>query len=415
MNPTKQLVIVSALALAVAACEAPQASAPPPAPRVEVSPPVERDVVEWDEYTARLEAVDFVEVRARVSGHLDSVHFEEGALVAAKDLLFVIDPRPYEATLRRAEAELALSKARLALARKRFERVANLVHRKAMSQEEADTRAAEARQAEASVAAVAAAVEAARLDVEFTHVKAPVAGRVSRKLITEGNLVNGGSGTQGTLLTTIVSLDPIYAVFEADERSHLKYARLGQNGDRPVRVGLADEEGFPREGSMDFVDNRLDPATGTMIGRAVLPNHDLLLSPGLFVRLRVPGSARYRALLLPDEAIGTDQAEKFVWVVNGESRAEYRAVRTGPLDEGLRIVREGLAPGDRVIVAGTQRVRPGIEVAASGRTTDTKLPQPESAGAGPDMRRAERRGPGVSEERSGREPASTGRAPGVKG
>ncbi|MGH7820871.1 MAG: efflux RND transporter periplasmic adaptor subunit, partial [Candidatus Binatia bacterium] len=209
-------------------------------------------------------------------------------------------------------------------------------------------------------------------------------------LITEGNLVNGGSGTQGTLLTTIVSLDPIYAYFEADERSHLKYARLAQNGERPadvrtpVRVALADEEGFPRDGWMDFVDNRLDPATGTMVGRAVLPNPDLLLSPGLFVRLRLPGSGRYRTLLLPDEAIGTDQAQKFVWVVDDESRAQYRLVSTGPLHDGLRIVRAGLAPGDRVVVAGVQRVRPGIQVAAEERATEAKVAgptaPPQSAG-----------------------------------
>jgi RND family efflux transporter MFP subunit len=231
---------------------APAPQAPAPA-KVTVARPVERDVVEWDEYTARLEAVDAVEVRARVSGYLEAVRFADGATVKEGDVLFIIDPRPYQAVLQRADAEVALAKARLEVADTRDDRAAKLVTHNAISQEEADTRAAEARQAEAAVRAAAAALEAARLDVEFTEVRAPVSGRVSRKLVTEGNLVNGGSGTQGTLLTTIVSLDPIYVYFEADERSYLKYVRLAREGLRTssrdfqtlVEVGFADEEGFP--------------------------------------------------------------------------------------------------------------------------------------------------------------------------
>lgn len=357
--------------------------APPPAPppKVAVARPVEREIVEWDEYTARLEAVDLVEVRARVGGYLNEIRFQEGASVTAGQVLFVIDPRPYVATLKRAEADVELAKARLELARKRFDRSASLVGAHAISQEEADTRLAEAHQAEAALQAAGAAVEAARLDVEFTEVKAPVAGRVSRKLITEGNLVNGGPGTEGTLLTTIVSLDPIHAYFEADERAYLKYTRLAQRGERPssrdvrnpVRVALADEDTFDHEGWMDFVDNRLDPNTGTIIGRAVLPNHDLLLSPGMFVRLRLPGSGPYRALLLPDEAVGIDQTERFVWVVDDQNHAHHRKVKTGPLHEGLRIVREGLDPGDRVVIAGAQRLRSDVEVAAVEKPIDTRL------------------------------------------
>jgi RND family efflux transporter MFP subunit len=217
-----------------------------------------------------------------------------------------------------------------------------------------------------------AALDAARLDVEFTRVSAPVAGRVGRKLVTEGNLISGGVGTQGTLLTTIVSLDPIYAYFEADEGSVLKYSRLARTGQRPssrehrnpVHVGLADEEGFPHDGVMDFVDNQVDRGTGTIVARAVLPNPDLSLLPGLFARLQLPGSGQYRATLVPDEAIGTDQSQKFVWVVDAESKAQYRTVRIGPIIDGLRVVREGLTPEDRVVVAGVQRVRPGVVVDA---------------------------------------------------
>jgi RND family efflux transporter MFP subunit len=367
------------------ACAQPPPPAEPP-PKVTVAKPIEREIVEWDEYTARLEAVDYVEVRARVGGYLNEVRFQEGATVAAGQVLFVIDPRPYEATLKRAEADVALAKARLELARKRHERSGSLVRARAMSQEEADTRAAEAHQAEAAVQAAVAAVEAARLNVEFTQVKAPITGRVSRKHITEGNLVNGGSGAAGTLLTTIVSLDPIHAYFDADERMYLKYVRLAQSGERPssrdvrnpVRVALSDEDSFTHEGWMDFVDNRLDPSTGTIVGRAVIPNPDLLLSPGLFVRLRLPGSGSYRALLLPDEAVGIDQSERFVWVVDDQNHAQHRKVRTGPLHDGLRIVREGLEAGDRVVISGVQRLGSGVEVAAVEKPLDSRLAAPVS-------------------------------------
>jgi RND family efflux transporter MFP subunit len=242
---------------------------------------------------------------------------------------------------------------------------------RAISEEELDTRSAGVRQAEASLAAVQAAVDSAALDVEFTHVTAPVSGRVGRALVDEGNLVSGGA-TNATLLTTIVSLDPIHVYFEADERSHLRYMRLAQSGERassreepnPVWVGLADEEGFPHEGWMDFVDNQLDPQTGTMTGRAVLPNPDLLLSPGLFARVRLAGSGPYRALLVPDASIGTDQARRFVWVADEQNRVQYRSVKTGPLRGELRVIREGLTSDDRVVVAGVQRVRPDTQVVA---------------------------------------------------
>jgi RND family efflux transporter MFP subunit len=361
--------------LVLCSCGARPAPAPPP-PKVKVVQPVAREVTEWDEYTARLDAVDSVEVRPRVSGYLASIHFQDGALVRKGDLLFLIDPRPYEAALRRAEADLQLAKSKLALAQRNFARAADLLASHAISQEESDTRQSNLRQAEATVDEAQAVVDAARLDVEFTHITAPVSGRVGRKLVTEGNLINGGVGTQGTLLTTIVSLDPIYAYFEADEGSVLKYTRLARLGQRPssrdyknpVRVALADEEGFPHEGVMDFVDNQVDRGTGTVVGRALLPNPDLTLMPGLFARLQLPGSGQYRAILLPDEAIASDQSQKLVWVVDGEGKAQYRPVKIGPLIDGLRVVREGVTADDWVVVAGLQRVRPGIQVDAQRET-----------------------------------------------
>jgi len=340
----------------------------PPPPKVTVSQPVVREVIEWDEYTGRLEAVESVEVRARVSGYLESIHFQDGQIVKKGDLLFVIDPRPYQAELDQAEAELELAKARLKLAQDNVARAKKLLSARAISEEEADTRASDERVARATVEQAEAAVQAAKLNVEFTQVRAPITGRISRKLVTEGNLINGGTG--GTLLTTIVSLDPIYCYAEADEQSFLKYTRLAQEGKRPssrqVRnpayLALADEMGFPHKGYIDFVDNQLDPDTGTIRGRAVFPNPDLTLTPGLFARIRIPGSGKYNAILLPDEAIGSDQSQRFVMIVNDENTAEYRKVVLGPKVNGLRIIREGLEPEDWVIVKGLQRVRPGVKV-----------------------------------------------------
>ena len=328
-----------------------------------------REVIEWDEYTGRLEAVESVEVRARVSGYLQSVHFTAGALVKKGALLFVIDPRPYQAELDRVKAALEQAMARFERTQKDFARAQQLVKSRAMSQEEVDTRSADQREAQEAVRAARAAVEAARLNVEFTQVKAPISGRISRYLVTEGNLINGGSA-DSTLLTTIVSLDPIYGYFEVDERSYLKYTRLwrngtnsgSRNGKTPVYLGLANETGFPHQGHLDFIDNRLDPNTGTMTGRAIFPNSDLALVPGLFARTRLPGSGKYEALLLPDEAIGSDQTQRFAFIVNDQNTVEYRKVELGPIIDGLRVIRNGLQPEDWVIVNGVQRVRPGTKV-----------------------------------------------------
>jgi RND family efflux transporter MFP subunit len=365
----RQHLALCAAVLVVVACSRQQAPEPPPS-KVTVAHPIEHELTDWDEYTARLEAVDSVEVRARVSGYLESVHFREGSLVKKGDLLFEIDPRPYEAQLRRAEGDLELAQSRVNLAQKNLARVAYLIKSQAMSKEEAETRAAVLRQAEAGVQAAQAAVDAAKLDVEFTRITAPVSGRVSRKFVTEGNLINGGTGTQGTLLTTIVSLDPLHVYFEANERDYLKYMRLAKSGARPssrdfknpVFVGTADEQGFPHEGYMDFVDNQIDRGTGTIQGRAIVPNPDGLLAPGLFVRLRLIGSGKYKAILIPDEAIQSDQAQKFVWVVDDQNRVRYRQIKIGTLHDALRVVSEGLTPADRVIIHGVQRARPDAVV-----------------------------------------------------
>ncbi len=361
--------VLAGLALLLVGCDRPQAAPAPAPPKVTVSRPVVREVIEWDEYTGRLVAVESVEVRARVSGYLQSIHFTDGAIVKKGNLLFVIDPRPYQAELDRAKAESQLANARLELAKSDYARAQRLLQVRAISEEEADTRASRQRETQEQLQAARAAVDAAKLNVEFTRITAPITGRISRKLVTEGNLINGGTA-QSTLLTTIVSLDPIHCYVEADERAYLKYVRLAQEGKRassrearnPAYLALADETGFPHKGYIDFVDNRLDPNTGTMTGRAIFPNPDFTLTPGLFARVRIPGSGKYEALMIPDEAIGTDLSQKFVFVVNDQSIVEYRAVQLGPIISGLRVIREGLKPEDWVISKGIQRARANIKV-----------------------------------------------------
>jgi RND family efflux transporter MFP subunit len=361
------------LAFFINACRRAEPVAAPP-PKVTVSQPIVREVIEWDEYTGRLESTESVEVRARVNGYLQSVHFRDGQVVKKGDLLFIIDPRPYQAEVDRVTAELQLAQARLELAKSDYARAQKLLQFRAISEEEADTRAATERQAQQSVEAARANVKAAKLNLEFTRVTAPITGRISRKLVTEGNLINGGTA-EATLLTTIVSMDPIYVYFEADERSYLKYARLSNNRKspasrdtrNPVYLALADEKGFSRRGYVDFVDNRLDSKTGTMTGRAVFSNADLSLTPGLFGRVRLQGSSRYEAVLIPDEAIGSDQAQKFVLLLNGDNTVEHRAVQLGPVIHGFRVIREGLKADDWLVVSGMQRARPGLKVAPEKR------------------------------------------------
>lgn len=364
----------AAISLLVAGCEKPSPiPAVPPPPAVTVNRPVARDVVEWDEYQGRMDAVAMVDVRARVTGYLDSVNFKDGAEVKKGDLLFVIDQRPYQADLDRAEAGLKEAQTKFELASNDFVRGQRLLKARAISEEEADARSNAERTSSAAIQSATAALEMAQLNMEYTRVTAPVSGRIGRKLITEGNLVNGGQG-ESTLLTTIVSLDPIYCYFDADERAILKYQRLAREGKGGnIRDGkmicaleLAGETNFPHQGVLDFVDNQVDPTTGTLRVRGVFPNPDHILQPGFFARIRVPGSAKYPALLIPDEAVGTDQGQKFVFTVNDQNAVEYKIVNLGPLIDGLRVVRDGIAPNDSVIVNGLMSVRPGIKVNASG-------------------------------------------------
>lgn len=353
----------------LAGCERPQHVSTPAPPTVTVAHPISSEVVDWNEYTGQFEAVKTVDVRARVSGYLDSVHFKEGSIVKKDDLLFVIDPRPYKAALDQTQGQLASAKAKHTLATWELSRAKQLLAERAYSEETYDQKLADERQAAGDVAAAKAAVDAAQLNLEFTQVRAPIAGKISRINVTEGNLISGGTA-QSTLLTTIVSLDPIYCYFNVDERTHLKYVRLLQEGklphshgvNFPAWIGLADETGFPHEGYIDFVDNRLDPNTDTINVRAVIPNPNLTLIPGLFARVRVAGSEIMKAVLIPDEAVISDQAQKIVYTVDKKDVVERKAVKPGQLEGGLRIILSGLAADDLVVINGLQRVRPGVVV-----------------------------------------------------
>jgi RND family efflux transporter MFP subunit len=349
-------------------CKPQQQVAPPP-PEVSAVQPVSKEVTEWDDFTGRLEPIKSVEVRARVSGWLDSIHFKDGQVVKAGDLLFVIDPRPYEAEAERARAELKRAEAQQNLGLQNLQRAQRLMEGRTIAAEQYDARRNEYEIAAADVLQAQAAAKAAELNLQFTQVKAPIDGRISRRYADEGNFITGGSA-ESTLLTTIVPFNPLYATFDADERLVLKYTRLDLSGQRkssreapnPVRIALADEKDFSHEGKMDFVDNRLDSQTGTLRARALIDNSDGLLTPGLFVRVQLKGRGPYSTLLIPDEAIGTDQSKRFVMLVDKEGLAQRRFITTGRLYDGLRVVEEGLTPEDRVIVSGLMRVRPGMPV-----------------------------------------------------
>jgi RND family efflux transporter MFP subunit len=345
------------------------------------TPAVSRDVVEWDEYTGRLAAPDRVEVRARVSGYLQAADFQEGAMVKAGDRLFVIDPRPYRARYDRAAADLKEAEAKLKLAQLNDRRTAKLAADRVIAQEEIDTRRNELLQAQAAWEAAKADYDDAKLNLDFTEVRAPISGRISRKLVTEGNLIRGSDAGDPTLLTTIVSLDPIYCYFEVDERAVLKYQRLDREGKRPssrrtpnpVLLQLADEAEFTRRGHMNFVENQMDPQTATVQARAVFENGDLSLAPGMFARVKLLGSGSYKAVLIPDKAVVSDQSQKFVNVVKPDGAVDYRKVELGPIIDGLRVVREGLKAGENVVTRGIQRLMPGVKVEA--KPDDTAKPQ----------------------------------------
>ena len=337
----------------------------PAAPDVSVADVVARPVRAWDEFSGRISAVETVDLRPRVGGYVQRVAYEEGEAVRKGDLLFEIDPRQYRAALDRAQAELERARSEAKLATAQDTRARALVEARAISREEYETRNAATAQGNAAVRAAEAAVAAARLDLQFTQVRSPIDGRAGRALVTIGNLAQADA----TLLTTVVSQDPVHVYFETDEQTWLRYARLARDGtraasDNPVRVGLAGESGYPHAGTVDFVDNRVDPATGTIRARAVLRNPDGVFTPGLFARVQLEGSGRFDALLVDDKAVLTDQDRKYVYVLGKDNTAQRKDVVLGRVIDGLRVVESGLSPGDAVIVSGLQKVfMPGMPVA----------------------------------------------------
>jgi multidrug efflux system membrane fusion protein len=384
MRGTRVALLLASIACtaALAACTRTAAQqAPAPLPQVTVAQVIERNVTEWDEFTGRLQAVDSVDIRPRVSGFVSAVRFSEGALVHRGDVLFEIDNRPFQTEVDRLQAELDRARATVQRANSELGRAERLRTENAMSSEEHDRRASFAQESAAQVAAVEAALRAASLNLEFTRVTSPIEGRASRAIVTAGNLVSSGPG-EATLLTTVVSRDPVYAYFDADEQIFLKYMSRGGRGspegiDRRVRMALSNEDGYPHEGRLDFLDNQVDTRTGTIRGRAVFRNIDGELTPGLFVRLRLAGHGSFDGLLIQDRAVGTDLSKKFVYVVSPKNEIEYRPVTLGPIVNGLRVVRTGLKVGEPVVVDGLQRIRPGAHVqpiasAADAATVDSK-------------------------------------------
>ncbi len=378
-NQSSLLALVAvAIGIGLAGCEKPAQAPAASAPAVTVANPTKRTVTDWDEFTGRFDAIEQVQVRARVTGFVMSVDFKDGAIVKTGDLLYVIDPRQYEAAAEQARGQLADAKAKVDLAERELTRAETLVKTSAVSESVVDQRRQTLSAAQAATMQAEGALKRALLDVEYTRVVAPIDGRVSRHLVTVGNLVQG-SESGATLLTSIVSLDPIHVYFDMDESIYIKNSRLWFEGKRPssrdtanpVQVILSGETKPSHEGFVDFLDNRLDIGTGTLRGRGLVKNQDLSILPGQFARVRVLGSAPYEALLLPDTAIATDQSRKIVFVVKADNTVEARPVVLGPLDDGLRVIREGLKPDDKVVIDGLQRVRIGAKVtphppAASG-------------------------------------------------
>lgn len=358
-----------ALAVTIVSASAPAQTPSQAPPQVTVANPLERELVEYQEFTGQFAAVEYVELRSRVSGYLQSHHFEEGQLVKKGDLLFVIDPRPFEASLASAKAELVQAEARVELANRQLSRAAQLRQRDFVASSIYDERLQEQRVAAAAAEISKAAIANAELNLEFTRILAPVGGRIGRREVSDGNLVSGGAGAGNTLLTTIVSLDPIYFIFDMSESDFIQYQRAVQAGKLqstrdsvPVFARLRDEPDWPREGKLNFVDNQVDRSAGTIRVRAEFPNGDGFLTPGQFGRIRVPGSESYKALLIPDSAIVTDQSRKIVMTVAEDGTVAAKVIRPGPTYDGLRIVRSGLAADDRIIINGLLRARPGAKV-----------------------------------------------------
>ncbi len=370
-RPAFPLVLVSLMALLLAGCDEIQSQAktgPPPAPQVTISQPVTRIVADREEYVGRFVAVDAVEVRARVSGYLDAISFKDGQLVEKGDLLFTIDRRPFEAALKEARANLEQAKANLAFAETNLGRAQSLTRGTSISELTFDERVQAKSVAEATVQAQEAAVHQAELNLEFTQLRAPVSGRIGDRRVSTGNLVTGGTSGNTTLLATIQSVDPIRLEFTWDESSYLRFLRehpaaRGPEMNVPVSLKLIDEPGFAHQGRLDFIDNAIDRSSGAIRGRAEFPNPDGTFTPGMFARIQIAMAPPAEALLVPDTAIGTEQVQKYVLVVDGDNIAQPKYVALGKVVDGLRVIKEGLSREDRVIINGLMRVRPGVRVA----------------------------------------------------
>jgi RND family efflux transporter MFP subunit len=372
MRSVRDVVLLCAIATLVVSCgERQQQGGAPPPPAVTVAKPVKRAVADFDEYVGRFTAINSVEVRARVSGYLDGVHFTDGQIVKQGDLLFTIDKRPFQNTLDQARANLAQAKSNLAYTESDYTRGQQLVRDKTITEQVFEQRAQAYRNAQASVSNNEAAVRQAELDIEFTKLRAPVNGRIGDRRVSPGNLVTGGTSGNTTLLATIVSTDPIYFEFTFDEASFLRYERMSKiatdvasrDGSVPVTLKLIDERDFDHQGRMDFVDNVIDRSTGTIRGRAVFANPNKLFTPGMFARVRVPASPLSEGLLVPDAAIGIEQVRKYVLVVDSGDTVRQKYVTLGQVtSDGLRVIKEGLAPDDRVVISGLMQARAGMKV-----------------------------------------------------
>lgn len=369
-----RVALFTALATLVASCgdsQKQQQAAPPP-PQVTMAKPVKRTVTDFDEYVGRFVAVNAVEVRARVSGYLESVHFEDGQTLKQGDLLFTIDKRPFQNAAAQARANVTLARSNLAYTESDLARGQQLVRDKTITEQVYEQRSQAFRNAQAAVSSAEAALRQAELDLEFTELRAPIPGRIGDRRVSPGNLVTGGTGGNTTLLATIVSTDPIHFEFTFDEASYLRYERASKSGkdvtsrggDAQIALKLIDERDFVHEGRMDFIDNVIDRATGTIRGRAVFKNSNGVFTPGMFARVRVPASAPAEALLVPDVAIGSEQNRKFVLVVDAENVTRSKYVTLGQRDGDLRVIKDGIGPDDRIVVNGIARVRPGQKVNA---------------------------------------------------
>lgn len=381
--------VALALACLLAGCGEARKQAAAPPPKVTVAKPFKRSIVDQDEYVGRFVPVDVVEVRARVSGYLDQIHFIDGQIINQGDLLFTIDKRPFQNTLDQARANLQTAESNLAFTKSDLARGQQLLRDRTISEQIFEQRSQAFRNAQASLAANEAMVRQAELDLAYTELKAPITGRIGDRRVTVGNLVTGGAGGNTTLLATIVSIDPIRFEFTLDEASLLRYQRLAiSRGEptalsgTPVRLKLLDETDFSHSGRMDFVDNVIDRASGTIRGRAQLANADGLFRPGMFARVQVPASEPYEALMIPDAAIATEQARKFVYVVDQDNVARLRYVTLGQVADDLRVIKDGLTDGDRVVVNGLMRVRQGQKVTPDEQSTSPQASVPPAKTTG---------------------------------